>query len=80
MMDPYERIADRYVRANKELDGLPVRREAARQGYAPPGLGIPQFMPGVEPKRRLTPEMGFGGLSGRFLRAGRPIRQLLPPE
>ena len=28
---PYERIADRFIRADKELDSLPVRREAAKR-------------------------------------------------
>ena len=37
----------------------PLRRSqqaVARAGYAPPETGIPEFMPGVTPKPRLTPE------------------------
>ena len=29
-LNPYDRIADRFIEADKELDKLPVRREAAR--------------------------------------------------
>ena len=28
MTTPYDRVADRFIRADKELDDLPVRREA----------------------------------------------------
>ena len=30
-MSPYDKIVDRFIQADKELDKLPVRREAARR-------------------------------------------------
>jgi len=31
LLDPYERVANRFIETDKELDKLPIRREAAKR-------------------------------------------------
>ena len=69
MMNPYDKVADAFIKADEELAGLPIRREAEgrRPSSTPVSTPRPVPVPRPTPVPVGPPQSSVGPLMQRFL-------------